>query len=165
MLFIIFGILGLLVISMGIYFLKKSRCSDDGWEIGGGISIVIGSILTIAIIIIPIVVSFDNLSKMSKLEAFYESNEQNYAITVDETRDILTASLEKFAEQVLVPIEGSVEKWGQGQVVSERIAEWRDTVNQYNKDVNHMRYYDRNPWMGILYPTLPDDIKLIVIEP
>ena len=160
MLIILFLVLaGILGISAFLYS-KKKRGFDDAV-----LSLLIIGCIVLVMLACGLTGGFaaHNLGKSARMEMFYNVNAQNYANAVQETDDVLSVSLDKFVE-ALVPLEGSVEKMDVGQEVALRIKEWRDSVNTFNNDLAGMRRYDGNVWTGILYPTLPDDIKPIQIQ-
>jgi len=96
---------------------------------------------------------------VARYSTFYETNNINYGIAVNETASYL--SQEKFENQL---IAGSIEKFQQAGYVSERIKEWRDSVNGYNLNLASYRYYSENFWIGVLLVDLPDTVKTLVIE-
>jgi heme/copper-type cytochrome/quinol oxidase subunit 1 len=102
-----------------------------------------------------------NTINIKKLQTFKDHNVQNYAVTVSETRILLS---EKEFRNVLV--EGSLEKMQVGAEVSKRLVEWRDKVNDYNLNVASIRVI-RDLWVlpgFLVMPEIPDDLVPIVIE-
>lgn len=163
MLIIGLAILFILFFAGGLYILGRWGEDDEGAFGLGIIMAIVGLIGGIVLLLTSIIMPIDNLGKASRIEAFYEANFQNYSTTVDMTENVLTISLEEVEKQALIDLEGSIEKVGMGEAVAARIAEFRDKVNSYNKEVKYMRAMDGNIMVGIYYPTLPDNIKLIVI--
>ncbi len=93
--------------------------------------------------------------------AFYEVNSQNYAVTIDETSALL--SQEKYISEALIPVEGSIEKMELAKTVSERIVEWRDAVNRYNRIVASLQYLDNNIFFDCMIPNDVHDLKLLSV--
>lgn len=127
---------------------------------------ILGAIGITGLVIVGIlscVTYFNTLATNAKLEAFYLANQTNYAYAIQETGEVLSVSKE-LVEQSLIPVEGSIEKWEVGKSVAQRIAEYRDGVNLYNEELNRIRFLDRNIHIGIIYPTPPENLKLIIID-
>lgn len=125
-----------------------------------------GALLGFIFLTVCLAQPFASGRAMARYMAFYDANYYNYRISVDETAAYLSS--EEFvegSEDQLRLVDGSVEKWGQTAVVSERLKEWRDAVNQYNVDVAQYRFYSTHWLVGVLHPDLPDEIKLLVVVP
>jgi len=127
----------------------------DGEAVAIALGIIIGIVFLFPCILIPI----NNGMDLAQWEAFYDTNVANYTITVDKTASYL--SVEKFESQL---IGGSVEKWQQAGYVSERLREWRDAVNEYNLTMASMRWVDRNIWIGVFMPPIPERLVPLVIR-
>lgn len=126
---------------------------------GESVAVVIGAILLTVMSIICPIVALQNGMNLMQLEAFYTANTQNYEFAIDETASYL--SQEEFTD---VLIEGSLERLKQAGYVSERIAEWRDAVNEYNLTVASMQYFNRNIFTGVLFPDGIENMKLLIIK-
>lgn len=95
---------------------------------------------------------------IARLEVFYEVSASNYETVADKTEDLLTVD----AGGTLV--EGSIERAGVGETVSARLAELRDAVNSYNKQLAHLRYMDSLPLVTLAYATPPDTLAYIKLK-
>jgi hypothetical protein len=104
--------------------------------------------------------TLNNYNGQAQWEAFYEANSANYAVAVDKTASYLSS--EKFVSGALV--EGSIEKFQLGPVVSDRIKEWRDALNEYNTTIASMKFFDSNIWTGVMVPDEVQNMKLLVIK-
>jgi len=122
-------------------------------------AIAVGVVASIIFLFPCILIPINNGMDLAQWENFYDTNVANYAITVDKTASYL--SVEKFEPQL---IDGSVEKWQQAGYVSERLREWRDAVNEYNKMIASMRWVDRNIWIGVFMPPIPERLIPLVIQ-
>ena len=120
---------------------------------------ILWGIVTLIIVIIPIGYTLSNGVGLAMGQTFYDTNVRNYEVTIDKTASYL--STEKFTVGL---VAGSIEKFQQSQSVSDRIKEWRDSVNQYNKTITSMKYFNRNVFTGVLVPDEVDDMKLIIIQ-
>jgi len=134
-----------------------SRRYKEAWVYG---SVFGGVLLLIGVLVIGLWTTFNYMS-YPQHRAFYEVNAQNYAVTVDETSALL--SQEKYISEALIPIEGSIEKAELAKVVSERIVEWRDVVNVYNKTVASMQYLDNTILFDCMIPDGIHGLKLLSI--
>ena len=137
-----------------------------GWHKGGldfdnGMSatgIIIGIICLLTVIIAYPCSYFSNLNKRATLEAFYNYSISNYEYTCHETESDLSVD-----PQGNYLIEGNIEKAELATAASERIAEYRDSANEYNYALAKYKIMDNNLWFGLAYPPLPEYIKPIVI--
>jgi len=148
--------------ALGLKLVYKHRSYDDdpaeSFAVVACMLAIIGAITCVALgISLPI----SNLGDANNLQTFYDVNASNYATTIQDTQNILTIDSNLVTQSL---IEGSVEKTNVGASLSTRIAEYRDAVNEYNAGLRRMRSYDHNTTLGILYPTLPDYLKPIVIK-
>ncbi len=140
-----------------VYKNKTEKNSDDGqW-----VALVFGTIALVVGILIVGLWTISNYLSFPEHQAFYQVNAQNYAITVDETSTLL--SQEKYISEALIPIEGSIEKTDLAKTVSERIVEWRDAVNNYNRKVASLQYLDKSIIFGIMIPNRIHELKLLSI--
>ena len=156
----LFAILLAIPIIWGIYRLATHKAVGDAC--GEWVSIIVPSIALFVLLLTTTIVLVNNANGLAQWEAFYDANSRNYEIAVDRTASYL--SEQAFVERALIPVEGSIEKLEQGKYVSERIAEWRNKVNQYNTTIASMQYYDNNPIFGSLVPDEVQDMKLLIIE-
>lgn len=117
-----------------------------------------GILSLIFFLILPLL-TLSNSSDLVKLDTFYNTNNQNYQITIDKTASYL--SVDEFKSQV---IAGSIEKSNLAQTISTRISEWRDQVNDYNLAIASMQYFDQNIFTGILYPNRVQELKPLVLK-
>ena len=94
---------------------------------GQGMAATFSSIFIVVFIAILISVTFGNGAGLAKWQAFYMANTQNYQIAISQTESYL--SEKEFLDKL---VDGSLERLQQAGYVSERIAEWRDAINNYN---------------------------------
>lgn len=113
----------------------------------------------VALLLVCIIAPISHGATAAEYTTFYETNNLNYGIAVDETASYL--SQETFENQF---IAGSLEKVGLAGFISERIKEWRDDVNQFNLNLARYKYYEDHPFLGVLYPDTPDYLKTLVIK-
>lgn len=135
--------------------IMASRSRDDMWHWFTVPGVVLATTL---LTLIPIL-TLTNAGGLAKWQVFYSTNVKNYEVVVDETVSYLSA--DKFKD---VLVEGSIEKFQLATAVSERIKEWRDAVNEYNSTIASMKYFDSNPFTGVLVPDAVQDMKLLVIK-
>jgi len=158
MIWLLTGLFLLLMIAWAVVITGK-----DAWENDvGGFFTAIAIVFLLPSFLVPTLVTMNNGAGLMKLEAFYQANSSNYAIAVDETASYLSA--EKYIENAFIPIEGSIEKFKQSQIASERIKEWRDAVIKYNETIASMKYYNRNIFTGILVPNRVEEAKLLIMQ-
>lgn len=134
---------------------KASDGTIDFAAACGIISLCVSAI--VGMVFVGICVS--KVGQAARVEAFYEANVNNYAVTVTATEAVLSET--EFLEGILV--EGSLEKFEYATQVALRIQEWRDAVNSYNTQLQLIRTFDRNIVVGCIYPTLPEHIVLLRI--
>lgn len=139
-----------------VRIVKRWSCGDDEGE---WFAIVFGGVLLLIFVLIIGFWTMANGAGLAKWQAFHEANTKNYEIAVDETASYLSADLFKD-----VLIEGSIERFKLTESVSARIAEWRDAVNTYNTTIASMKYFNQNPFTGIMVPDGIEDMKLLVIK-
>lgn len=123
----------------------------------------VGVILTIFIWIIIVFWSLlsvvDNINTRAKLINFYHNNQSLYQSTVDNTASYFSS--DDFKNQIF---SGSVEKQQLANAVSQRSAEMRDAMIDYNNSLTIYQTWSNNPFTNIFWPSLPDDIKPIVMN-
>jgi len=141
-----------------IIVIRRSNLSWDD-KFNAEVVMVIGGVVATIFLLICILVPIFNGAQLARLTTFHEINNSNYGIAIDETVSYL--SQEDFEEQLIV---GSLEKVALTGFISERIAEWRDGVNAYNLELAEYRYYATHPFLAVLYPSVPDHIKTLVIK-
>ena len=145
---------GLAIVMVIIGALLWERREElPGCLISAGIAILI-----ISAFVFPIVLML-NTEKIASLKAVYVANYQNYGIAVDKSVALLSA--ERFEASL---IAGSIEKFQQAGFISERIKEWRDEINEFNKALSILRAYDTNIWTGVTVPDIPDDLKFLTLK-
>lgn len=147
------GLIPLALLLWGIIVEEKEGYGE------GVMQIFIGGILSLIFFLILPLLTLSNSSDLVKLDTFYNTNNQNYQITIDKTASYL--SVDEFKSQV---IAGSIEKSNLAQTISNRIAEWRDQVNDYNLAIASMQYFDQNIFTGILYPNRVQELKPLVLK-
>jgi len=123
-----------------------------------------GALLALIIsIIIPVTTYTTSIGTVAELEAFYNASSTNFEISRDDTASYL--SEDKIQGSSLVPIYGSIERMGMGQSASDRILEYRNTVNLYNQSFARYRAYSTNILFQIAYVPVPSALKVLVINP
>lgn len=121
----------------------------------------------IGIIIVSLIVTggcgictyYRQLNGKAYLESFYNTNVVSYQIAVDKTTSYL--SQDKFADYILY---GDIEKQQLATSISDRIAEWRDSVVVYNQVLKAYQLYQDNFVTGIFYPKLDKELKYLEIK-
>jgi len=145
------GVIFLAVFVFCIFGIVRNRDNYDktGWYLG-----IIWSAIVLVTLLIAVPCAYaGNATRVAELRAFSESNIQNYATAVEETKVIL--SKEEFTARL---IDGSLEKTNVGQSVSQRIIEWRDAVNAYNLDVAHKQRM-RSLWVYPGFLIMPSEVN------
>ena len=154
MLLLLFGILLTLVpVTMAIVH-TRHKIHSSLVIIGCGLTVIGPLLLAICCIFY-----MGNLSDRAEIEATYYNNIQNYQVAITETTTYL--SQDEFISQL---IAGSIEKTNLGEQVATRIAEWRNTVNNYNIQYNKYKAMSDNVFTGLFYPKLPDDLRMLTIS-
>lgn len=154
MILLLWGLIAGLIVG-GILLFRKG--GDTKEEAGLALTIT-GIFAAIIFLIICIAQPLVSGSRAAQYTAFYEANYSNYGVVIDETASYLSS--EDFAGML---IAGSIEKFDLAGVISERIKEWRDSVNQYNLDIARHRFYSTHPIVGILHPNLPDHVQTLTL--
>ena len=150
MIYIIFPVLFIII---GVIALIKKSMLVSG-----------GALLALIIsIIIPVTTYTTSIGTVAELEAFYNASSTNFEISRDDTASYL--SEDKIQGSSLVPIYGSIERMGMGQSASDRILEYRNTVNLYNQSFARYRAYSTNILFQIAYVPVPSALKVLVINP
>ncbi len=150
----------LFILGIGLIILGVILCKNNDDSMGGVFAVCFGVVISITLLVALPIETMTNGSDVAEMKTFLESNTQNYQYSVSETASYL--SIDTFKEGVLV--EGSIEKLQQAGYVSERIKEWRDSVNEYNTKLASLRYYDSNIFTGVLVPNEVQDMKFLVIK-
>ena len=149
-----------LLLGFGIWGLVRPERHFDTDRVQGGLCTILGAIAALVLLGCSIGTPIANYGKVLRMEAFYSANSINYQVAVDKTASYL--SVDEYVNTIL--IEGSIEKFEYANQVALRVQEWRDAVNEYNKEFLEFKRWDKNFWLGIYYPTPPDELKLLVIE-
>jgi hypothetical protein len=150
----------LLIPFIGLVILGIVLMRNDDFSIGGVFASVGGWLGVLVLVIALPSATVCNGSHVAEMQAFYNTNTKNLAYAVDETASYLSADI--FKDGLL--IEGSIEKLQQAGYVSERIKDWVEKVNQYNKELASLKYYNANPFTGVLIPDEVEDMRFLVIE-
>jgi len=152
-------ILSLLIIGALIGWLiwAYTKSGDDAQVASTVISAILGGTLLLFMLICP----FAGRNRMQNMAAFYEANANNYAVSFEESRTLL--SEDKYIESALIPIEGSIEKWKFADTVGRILIEWRNEVNEYNSALKRFQHFENDPFLGYYYPTVPEHLKLLSI--
>ena len=150
----------LALVGFGIWDLVRPKRTLDTDGFLGGALLFGAAIGALVLLVTSLVIPIGNYGRLAEMEAFYLANSNNYEIAVDETASYLSA--DAFVDGWYL-IEGSVEKFEYGHHIGDRILEWRDAVVTYNKNLQRFRYWDANLWMGVYYPTAPEQMKLLII--
>lgn len=126
---------------------------------------IIASLICLVIsFLIPVGIYSTNIGKVADLESFYLASSTNFELTRNDTASYL--SEDKIESNVtLIPITGSIERMGIGQSVANRVLEYRNSVNAYNTAFAKYRAYKRNILFGLAYPTVPEEMRLLIINP
>jgi len=148
-----------LVIALGLFIWGVILMREDDMSMGGMFACIIGGLLSLVLLIMLPCTILDNGSTVAEMKIFRDTNTNNYQYSIDETASYL--SEDTFTNSL---VNGSIEKMQQAGYVSERIKEWRDSVNAYNTKLASLKYYDSNIFMGVLYPNEVQDMKFLVIK-
>jgi len=126
---------------------------------------IIASLVCLVIsLLIPVGIYTSNIGKIADLEAFYLASVTNFELARDDTASYL--SEDRIESNItLIPITGSIEKMGVGQSVANRVLEYRNSVNAYNSAFAKYRAYKKNMLYGIAYPNVPEEMRLLIINP
>jgi hypothetical protein len=151
MLFIIFIAIGFLSAVAALIFKNK-------------LAVVASLIFMVIAIVIPVGIYASNIGTIADMEAFYNASATNFQITRDDTASYLSEDM-IVSNVALIPITGSIEKMGMGQSVANRVLEYRNACNDYNSAFARYKAY-KNSWLfGIAYPSIPDEMRLLIINP
>lgn len=155
------GVLFLVMLVVGVVGIVKDalkhRHNYSGWVA----MTVLGALFFVVLGLIVVLTYVNNSITIKKLETFRDYNAQNYAVTVSETRAIL--SERGFSNAI---IEGSLEKTNVGAEISRLLVEWRDQVNKYNITIASMRAIRNFQFLPgwIVMPEIPASLTPIVIS-
>ena len=128
------------------------------------LAILASLICAVISLVIPAGIYTSNIGKIADLEAFYIASATNFEISRDDTASYLSEN--KIQSNVtLIPITGSIERMGVGQSIANRVLEYRNSVNAYNSAFAKYRAYKKNVLYGIAYPSIPEEMRLIIINP
>jgi len=120
-------------------------------------------VFLLLVVIIPVGIYTSNIGTIAELEAFYVASAENFQIARDDTASYLSEEV-ILESSHLIPITGSIEKMGVGQSVADRVQEYRDSVNAYNSAIARYKAYKDSLLYGIAYPSVPDHMRLLIIE-
>jgi len=96
--------------------------------------------------------------KLVKMEAFYDANRSAYESTIGTTRD----AIYKISKDSNLRID--MENLQQSTNWSERLAEFRDAVIEYNTCIYKLRRYNQTFVLSWMFPNPRDDLKLIILQ-
>lgn len=146
-------------------FKPEKEIIDDGYHETERLSKPKMTLFTVAIWIALAIglmggfTAYSNISVRASLTNFYHNNVGLYQITADKTASYL--SVESFTQQL---VAGSIEKMQLTNVVSQRLAEWRDQVAAYNNGLAIYEAWQDNLFVGVFYPRLPTDLRPLQIQ-
>ncbi len=150
--FILF-FLGVALIIVG----QKTKNRDavfGGWGIPG---LILTIIFGICVLTWPIDY-FSSYTQIADLEAFYESNRQNYSVVVEQTKQAVI----RLEQESMLQI--SVENLKQSTNWSERIRELRDKTIWYNRELKRLQRFNESGWLFLLFADPPKELKPIILE-
>lgn len=151
--YIILFFLGISLIIIG-QKTKDRYALLGGWGIPG---LILTIIFGICVLTWP-VDYFSSYKRIADLEAFCESNRQNYSVVVEQTKQAII----KLEQETMLQI--SVENLKQSTNWSERIKELRDKIVWYNRELKRLRRFNENWWLFLLFANPPEELKPIVLE-
>ena len=148
-------IIGLVLLVVAVIaFVIDSYTRSDGWGYLGGFAITFGIVLFLIGGIWALVVYYDTYPK---LEAFYDSNLDNYRVIVERQNEIAVMDLKG-------PTEGEFFDGGdfaQSKETSNRYREYRDAANEYNL---MLARYRRQGGTFLFWPMPQPDSRLKPIK-
>ena len=156
----IYFLIVLFVIGVGFCFWRQyvnrnEYMDSGGWAITGIVILA----LSLSVIVPAITVPISSGVAVKEHKIFYDVNVNNYKATADDATTYL--SEEEYRDNL---IGGSIEYAGQAGYISERLAEWRDAVNEYNEWLARYEYYDSHWFIGVLYSNLPEELTYLEIR-
>ena len=96
--------------------------------------------------------------ELVKMEAFYDVNKTAYEVTIETTKDAIYEMSKDPALRI------DVENLSQSTNWSERLAEFRDAVMEYNTCIYKLRRYNKTWVLSGLFPNPREDLKLIRLK-
>lgn len=150
-------IVGTFVVSLivGILMMIKGVKRNNDWICGWGVFLTIAGIaMTFVAWPIIYIESYMNLTKM---EAFYDANRSAYETTVEYTKN----AIYRISKDSALGID--VENLRQSTNWSERLAEFRDMIVDYNTCIYKLRRYNATPILSPLFANPRADLKLIIL--
>lgn len=135
---------------------NKKNAYDLDWYGGWALAFfIIGIALTF--VFWPIIY-VDSYVQLTKMEAFYDSNRAVYETTIETTRNAIYQISKDPGLRV------DVENLKQSTNWSERLAEFRDAVIEYNTCIYKLRRYNNTFVLSALFANPREDLKLIVLK-
>lgn len=101
---------------------------------------------------------------LGNYEAFHDATLKAYTYTIDESENIRInySSAQTVIERLLDT--GGLTYLELGKIVSDRILELREKVEDYNMTIATFNRMNKNWLLGLVYPEIPERLKLIVLE-
>lgn len=149
--FVISLIAGMVMIAIGKFDKQGNPDKCAGW---GFVLAATGTIF-LAVWISVYVKSYMELTKM---EAFYDANRSAYEATVETTK----SAIYQISKQAGLRID--VENLQQSTNWSDRVAEFRDAVVEYNTCIYKLRRYNTTWILQDMFPNPRSDLKLILLQ-
>lgn len=150
--FVISLIAGMVMIAMGKFDQQGNpdKCAGFGLAFTA-----IGAICILGVWIPGYVVSYKRVARM---EAFYDANRSAYEATVESTK----SAVYRISKEAALRID--VENLQQSTNWSDRVAEFRDAVVEYNTCIYKLRKYNATWILWGMFANPRKDLKLILLQ-
>lgn len=145
LLVLLLGLIGLLFLLVGVLLLVKDH------EEAGAFCTILGVIWVVLMIVVIPIDYFSRVGTMAKMEAFYDANASNYAVA---SRWIV----------IYLHTDEFIEQQDRADYINQAIRDYRDMVVWFNQKLTVYRALDKNLWIGAFYPTLREDLRLLIME-
>ena len=125
-----------------------------GWAMA-----VVGTICALTLAIMWLSMFFSSYVTIQNMGAFYSDTRSAYEYTIEKTQSVVVDISGTRADSIT---DFSYQE--QGKTVSERIREFRDQVEWYNKTLRYLQAMNRLPVLGGMYADVPPELQPIQLQ-
>ena len=152
----VFGSVAMFFLGLFAWIFVAKKEADDGFSWISAFVSLIGFIAMLAFGIVWGVTYMTSYNDIQRLSAFQNETMSAYKHAIDRTESVVIDASRTRGDSFT---DFSYQQ--QGQSVSERVKELRDTVAQYNRDLYALEGKNKIPIIGAMYRDVPEDLKPI----
>ena len=158
--------LSLVALAAFAFWMQSTHASgyhdDYSWGVSGACALVFGLALLVVPLVFIIQYAVNTGVQARQIEMQYDTVLANFNVTITDTAAILSPN--QNIDAALIPIQGSIEKMGVGEVVALTVTERMRIISEFNHRLTNARYWGDSAWMGAVYTAPSSHVKPLMLE-